>query len=94
MLNQERIEQVAQEAFNLASGNRRWEMAIVRAKQQLESNPFIHLQADGTLLMLSDSDELYEVKEGFCPCRAFKNHQPCKHRAARRLMIRYQKAGH
>jgi hypothetical protein len=49
--------------------------------------------------MLSpDSAELYEVTAGRCEridgerrvtCKAFAQGQPCKHRAARRLLARY-----
>ena len=49
-----RMNQVVQDAFNKVSGNRRWEKAIAKAKQQLESNPYLHF--DGSkLLMLSCS---------------------------------------
>lgn len=93
-IDQTKLEQVTQEAFDKVSGNRRWEAAIVRAKQILESNPFVHLQADGTLLMLSDSDEIYEVSTGHCLCRAFQQGQPCKHRATRQLLLRYNETSH
>ena len=93
-IDQTRLEQVTQEAFDKVSGNRRWEMTIVRAKQQIETNPYLHLQADGTLLMLSDSDEIYEVSTGRCSCKAFQQGQPCKHRATRRLLLRYNETSH
>ena len=38
-INQTKLEEIAQEAFDRVQGNRRWETAIVKAKQQLESNP-------------------------------------------------------
>ena len=57
-----------------------------------------------TLIILSpDSSELYEVTEGKCEqiggerrvsCKAFAQGQPCKHRAARRLLVRSQAGGH
>ncbi len=73
-LNQERIAAVIQEAFNSAqsAGSRRWEMAIVRAKQIIEENPYLHLDADGSLLMLSDSGQIYTVTAGRCDCAAYR----------------------
>ncbi len=87
-----RMEQVVQEAFNKASGNRRWEIAIVKAKQQLESNPYMHY--DGrALLILSPSGEIYSAN-GSCQCKAYANGQPCWHRAAARLVMRYLEQSH
>jgi len=91
-LDQDRMQQVVQEAFNRATGNRRWETAIVRAKQQLESNPYMHFEG-GELLVLSESGEIYTAN-GSCQCKAFANHQPCWHRAAARLVRRYTETSH
>ena len=93
------FEQVVQAAFD-STDNRRWQNAIVRAKQIVESNPFVTLQSDGKLIVLSDSNEIYEVTEGSCvttegkACKAFAQGQPCKHRALRRLMLRYNEVSH
>lgn len=38
-IDQSKLEQVTQEAFDKVSRDRRWEIAIVKAKQQIESNP-------------------------------------------------------
>ncbi len=86
-LNQDRMKQVIQAAFNKASGDRRWEMAIVKAKQQIEDNPFMHYDGHA-LLILSPSAEIYSVN-GTCQCKAFQNGQPCWHRAAARIVQRY-----
>jgi hypothetical protein len=91
-IDQDRMQQVAQEAFNWVSGNRRWESAIARAKAQLESNPYMHFDG-GTLLVLSESGEIYRAN-GACQCKAFANGQPCWHRAAARLVERYNEASH
>jgi len=85
-LQQERFEQVVQEAFNKTS-NLRWQTAIVKAKQQIEANPYITVQGDA-LLILSPSNEIYTAN-GTCQCKAYRNHQPCWHRAAARLVKRY-----
>jgi hypothetical protein len=91
-VDQDRIRQVAQEAFDKVSGSRRWETAIVKAMQQIEENPYMHY--DGrTLLILSSSGEIYTAN-GTCQCRAYLNHQPCWHRAAARLIERYNETSH
>jgi hypothetical protein len=91
-IDQDRMGQVIQDAFNKALGNRRWEMAIAKAKQQLESNPFLHWDGSA-LLVLSPSNEIYEAN-GTCQCKAYLNHQPCWHRAAARLVERYNETSH
>lgn len=91
-IDQDRMQQVIQDAFNKASGHRRWEMAIAKAKQQLESNPFLHWTGHA-LLVLSPSNEIYEAS-GTCQCKAFMSHQPCWHRAAARLVERYNQTSH
>ena len=91
-IEQERFEQVTQEAFDKAQGSRRWQSAIVKAKQEIESNPYMHF--DGSvLLILSPSNEIYSAN-GTCQCKAFSNGQPCWHRAAARLVKRYNEASH
>jgi len=97
--NQEKFQEVVQAAFERTQDNRRWQMAIVKAMQIIESNPFLHMDEQGTLIMLSpDSTEIYETTARECfrivgefrvHCRAFANGQPCKHRAAHRLLTRY-----
>jgi hypothetical protein len=91
-LDQNKMQQVAQEAFNKISGNRRWELAIAKAKAQLESNPYMHFDGE-SLLILSPSGEIYSAN-GSCQCRAFANNQPCWHRAAARLIQRYNEKSH
>jgi hypothetical protein len=91
-LDQDKMQQVAQEAFEKVSGNRRWETAIAKAKAQLETNPYIHFDGQ-SLLILSSSDEIYTAN-GTCQCKAFKSGQPCWHRAAARLIKRYNETSH
>jgi hypothetical protein len=91
-LNTTRLETVTQAAFDAATEHggklaKRWQTAIAKAKQQLESNPFLHFDGDA-LLILSDSNEIYRAN-GTCQCKAFQKHQPCWHRAAARLVTRY-----
>ena len=91
-LDQERLQTVTQEAFDKVSGNRRWETAIAKAKLQLEENPYISID-DDALLILSPSGEIYR-SNGVCSCKAFQNGQPCWHRAAARLVKRYNETSH
>jgi len=91
-LDQDKMQQVAQEAFNRISGNRRWEVAIAKAKRQLESNPFMHFDGQ-SLLILSPSGEIYTANHA-CQCKAFTKGQPCWHRAAARLVRRYNETSH
>jgi hypothetical protein len=91
-LDQDKLGEIAQEAFNKVSGNRKWETAIAKAKAQLEENPYIHFDGQ-SLLILSPSGEIYRAN-GVCQCKAFANHQPCWHRAAARLIQRYNETSH
>lgn len=91
-IDQDKIQQVAQEAFDKVSGNRRWETAIAKATMQLESNPYMHFDGQ-SLLILSPSGEIYTAN-GICQCKAFEKGQPCWHRAAARLVKRYNETSH
>lgn len=91
-IDQAKMEQVTQEAFDKVAGNRRWETAIVKAKQQIEANPYMHYDGNA-LLILSPSGEIYSAN-GACQCKAYTNGQPCWHRAAARLIERYNETSH
>jgi hypothetical protein len=91
-INQDRIQQLAQEAFDKVSGNHRWETAIAKATMQLESNPYMHFDGQA-LLILSPSGEIYSAN-GICQCKAYLSGQPCWHRAAARLVERYYETSH
>lgn len=83
----ERLASVTQAAFERAAGERAWEMAIVRARREIESNPYMHW--DGReLLVLSPSNMIYTAGRA-CQCRAYLARRPCWHRAAARLLKRY-----
>ncbi len=89
-LNQDKLEKVVETAFNSASANTRWQTAIVKARQQLQENPYIHDDGDA-LLILSPSGEIYRAN-GTCGCKAFERGFPCWHRAAARIIERYHEA--
>jgi SWIM zinc finger. len=91
-INQDRIQQLAQEAFDKVSGNRRWETAIAKAATQLDSNPYMHFDGQ-SLLILSPSGEIYKAN-GKCQCKSYQSGQPCWHRAAARLIEQYNEASH
>jgi hypothetical protein len=91
-VNADRMEEVIREAFDKVGGNRRWQTAIVKAKQQIESNPYIHFDG-AALLILSESNEIYRAN-GTCQCKAYQNGNPCWHRAAARLVERYIEGAH
>ena len=90
-INQDRMNEVTQEAFD-KTNSLRWQTAIAKAKRQIEDNPYLHFDGEA-LLILSDSNEIYRAN-GTCQCKAFRNNQPCWHRAAARLVKRYNEAAH
>lgn len=91
-IDENRIQRVAQEAFDKVANSRRWQTAIVRAKIELETNPYMHYDGKA-LLVLSPSGEIY-MANGTCQCKAFQAGYPCWHRAASRLVQRYNEASH
>ncbi len=91
-LNQDTMQQVIQAAFDKAQGSKRWQTAIAKAKQEIEENPFMHYDGHA-LLILSDSNEIYSAN-GTCQCKAFTHGQPCWHRAAARIVERYNERAH
>ncbi len=88
-LNEDRMRQVIQEAFDKMS-SLRWQMAIAKARREIEDNPYLHYDRHA-LLILSPSGEIYSAN-GTCQCKAYMNNQPCWHRAAARLVERYNEA--
>lgn len=91
-IDQNKLQHVAQEALDKVSDNQRWETAIVKAKAQLEVNPYMHFDGQ-SLLILSPSGEIYSAN-GTCQCKAYMSGQPCWHRAAARLIKRYNETSH
>lgn len=93
-LNSQKLEAVALAAFESAQAKggkdaRRWTAAITKAKQQLESNPYISDEGGALLILRPDSPEIYHAN-GTCQCQAWlKGKYPCWHRAAHRLVRLY-----
>jgi len=86
------MSQVIQAAFDHAAGSQRWQMAIAKAKGEIESNPYMHYDGHA-LLVLSPSGEIYSAN-GTCQCKAYERGFPCWHRAAARLVERYNERAH
>ena len=87
-VNETKLAAVVESALASVSGDRRWTNAIMRAEQLLTSgNPYVHYTGDA-LVMLSESGEIYTAN-GVCQCKAYAGGQPCKHRAAYKLMKHY-----
>ena len=89
-LDQHTLSAVVETALVAVNGNKRWSNAIRKAAQELQDNPYMHWTGQ-LLLMLSESGEIYEAN-GRCQCKAFASGQPCRHRAAARLVQRYMEA--
>jgi hypothetical protein len=88
-INPERMNEVIREAFD-RTDSLRWQVAITKAGAEIEENPYMHIDGDA-LLILSPSGEIYSAN-GACQCKAFGHGQPCWHRAAARLVKRYNEA--
>ncbi len=86
-INNEIMTTEIEAALVSVAGDKRWTNAITRASVEIETNPYLHDNGHA-LLILSASDEIYSAN-GTCTCKAFVNHKPCWHRAAARLVKRY-----
>lgn len=89
-INFEQLEAVAENAVKALEVSKRadakrWQMAIKKAVAELESNPFWQF-SDGELVMMSETSGAIYTPNGKCGCRAFEQNQPCRHRAAFKLL--------
>lgn len=91
-INQDKFSEVVQTALLNAQDSKRWQKAIVRAAVEIQVNPFMEW-TNGALLILSPSNEIYEAN-GSCQCKAYAQGFPCWHRAAARLVKRYNETSH
>jgi len=67
-LNPKMMQEVVAEAFD-RTDSLRWQMAITRTAQELESNPFMHYDGHA-LVILSESNEIYSAN-GTRQCKTF-----------------------
>ena len=63
----------------------RWINAIDKAAAGLLGGGWIVTELYGDQMVTTDSGEIYRAN-GMCGCKAFKNGQPCKHRALAKLI--------
>lgn len=93
-IDREILGKIAAEAISKLNPNdkrdARWVNAIGKAVAEIESNPLMTYRHDSRslLLMSETSGNIYEVDRA-CGCKAFEFGQPCKHRAAARLIAIY-----
>jgi hypothetical protein len=85
------LQAIVNSAKLASAKDQRWLNAIDRAATELTENPYIDRQDNHLLIASSTSNQIYEAN-CTCQCRAFKSGQPCWHRAASRLVQRYDEA--
>jgi hypothetical protein len=73
------------------TSDRRWLNAIDRAAAALISNSWIVTELADSIAVTTESGQTY-FANGVCQCKAFELGQPCKHRAAARLIEMYNAA--
>ena len=87
-LDDSTLSAVVSSAKHMAHADARWLAAIDRASGELTTNPYIERQQGGGLLIGSPSGAVYSTS-GSCDCTAAHYSRPCWHRAAARLVERY-----
>src|SRR5262249_38347490 len=85
--NETILNQVITEAKTKAAGNRRWIAAIDRAVEGLQSGRWYVTELVNETIVTTENGT-YHVN-GHCGCKAGALGQPCKHRAAKRLLEMY-----
>lgn len=67
----------------------RWINAITKGVLDIENRgEFMEMLDTGVLVYWSESNNVYEAN-GICQCKAYENNQPCRHRAAAKLLKNY-----
>jgi hypothetical protein len=84
------LDQIITTARERVADDPRWLHAIERAAHELAENPYIERGASA-LLIGSPSGNVYAAN-GVCQCKAYEHGRPCWHRAAGRLVQRYDEA--
>jgi hypothetical protein len=92
-INTELLEAIASEAIKSLENStrtdaKRWQSAIRKATNELQSNPFWNYDGKDVVIMSETSNAIY-TPNGVCQCKAFAQGQPCRHRAMHRLLTRY-----
>ena len=91
-VSEQTLAQLVEAEIQQARGNKRWRNAITRAAEMIKSDKLMHWTGN-SLLILSDSGQVYEANE-VCQCKAFLEGQPCKHRAAYKIVKRLNEVAH
>ena len=89
-INKAKFEAVVKEA-KAKTNDRRWLNAIARAAEALISGAWIVTELADSIAVTTESGRTY-FANGACQCKAFELGQPCKHRAAARLIEMYNAA--
>jgi hypothetical protein len=91
-LNQAQFNAVVEDAKAAAANFPRWIQAIDNAVAGVVSGWWIVTELQNSVVITTERGETYFAARGRCQCEAFKRNQPCKHRAAARLIERYNAA--
>lgn len=89
-INKAKLEAIVKTA-KAKTSDRRWLNAITRAVEGLTSGAWIVTELSNAIAVTTESGETY-FANGVCQCKAFELGQPCKHRAAARLIELYEEA--
>ena len=90
-INKAQFNRVIAEAKAKAAGNKRWIAAIDKAADALLNGKWIVTELQHCYVFTTESGKTYYAN-GVCQCEAFAHDQPCKHRAAARLLDLYREA--
>ena len=71
-----------------AAGNKRWTNAIDKAADAITGGKWVITELSHCYAITTESGKTY-FANGHCQCEAFFRDQPCKHRAAARLLEIY-----
>lgn len=86
-LNQTQFAKVVEAAKLKAAGSARWIAAIDKAASGVNGG-WIVTELHNGIMVTTESGNTYHAN-GACQCAAFRNNQPCKHRALARLIELY-----
>jgi hypothetical protein len=75
-------------AAKAKTNNKRWLAAIDKAADALLNGKWIVTELFYCLVVTTESGKTYRAN-GHCQCEAFFHNQPCRHRAAARLIDLY-----
>jgi hypothetical protein len=89
-INKAKFEQVVKGAKAKVT-DRRWLNAIDKASEGILNGAWIVTELHGGCLITTENGTYHA--NGVCQCKAFVNGQPCKHRAAARLIAIYNETG-